>query len=609
MKKVLRSPRGFILLAVIVLAISTFFATRSGTSPTKLTLGTYETQLGKGEIKTAKLGDRTHQITGTMADGTRYQVAFPDAYSDELTAKILNAKIPFTTDREPTSTLTLLLYNFLPTFLILGVLVWFLVKGPTGKGVMQLGRSKAKRFVVGGPTVTFADVAGIDEAVDELTEIREFLKEPARFSAVGARIPRGVLLSGPPGTGKTLLARAVAGEAGVPFFSISGSDFVEMFVGVGSARVRDLFTQAKAVAPSIIFVDEIDAVGRQRGQGLAGANDEREQTLNQLLVEMDGFENNTGVIVMAGTNRVDILDRALLRPGRFDRQITLDKPDMRGRLAILAVHAKGKPLAPDIDLGLIAKRTPGFTGADLANVLNEAAILTARRRETVIITSDLEAAIDRVLTGPERKGRILSDDEKRITAFHEAGHALVGTTTNTGDPIHKVSIISRGQALGVTITLPEDERYTQRRSELEDRLAMMFGGLCAEVLVFGEPTTGAQNDIEQATRIARLMVTQFGMSDAIGLIQIGQIEPEFGAPQLHSEATAQAVDAEIRKLLHSARSRATDILTQRRSTLNAIAQALIERETLLHDELLAICGPWPEPAIASPPPPSPMPAT
>jgi cell division protease FtsH len=591
MKKLLRSPRGFVLLAVLVLAVSTFFATRSSDNVNKLSLGAFETKLGDGGIKTAKLGDRNHQVTGLLNDGTKYKANFPDRYAGELTTKILNAKVAFETDPQPTSTLTVLLYNFLPTMLVLGVLVWFLMKGPGGKGVMQLGRSKAKRFVVGGPTVTFADVAGIDEAVDELTEIREFLKEPARFQAVGARIPRGVLLAGPPGTGKTLLARAVAGESGVPFFSISGSDFVEMFVGVGSARVRDLFTQAKAVAPAIIFVDEIDAVGRQRGQGLAGANDEREQTLNQLLVEMDGFENNTGVIVMAGTNRVDILDRALLRPGRFDRQITLDKPDLRGRQAILAVHAKGKPFAPNIDLDTIAKRTPGFTGADLANVLNEAAIFTARRNELLITSSDVDAAIDRVLTGPEKKGRILSDEEKRITAFHEAGHALVGMTTNSGDPIHKVSIIARGQALGVTITLPEDERFTQRRSELEDRLAMMFGGMCAEVLVFGEPTTGAQNDIEQATRVARLMVTQFGMSEKIGLIQIGQIEPEFGAPQEHSEATAQAVDAEIRVLLERARLRATQILTDRRTVLDSLAHALIERETLTSDEVLALCGP------------------
>ncbi len=591
MKKILRSPRGFVLLAVLVLAVSTFFATRSSDNVNKLSLGAFETKLHDGGIKTAKLGDRNHQVTGTLVDGTKYKANFPDRYAGELTTKILDAKVAFETDPQPTSTLTVLLYNFLPTMLVLGVLVWFLMKGPGGKGVMQLGRSKAKRFVVGGPTVTFADVAGIDEAVEELTEIREFLKEPARFQAVGARIPRGVLLAGPPGTGKTLLARAVAGESGVPFFSISGSDFVEMFVGVGSARVRDLFTQAKAVAPAIIFVDEIDAVGRQRGQGLAGANDEREQTLNQLLVEMDGFENNTGIIVMAGTNRVDILDRALLRPGRFDRQITLDKPDLRGRLAILNVHAKGKPFASDIDLQTIAKRTPGFTGADLANVLNEAAIFTARRSETTITSADVDSAIDRVLAGPEKKGRILSEDEKRITAFHEAGHALVGISTKSGDPIHKVSIVARGQALGVTITLPEDERFTQRRSELEDRLAMMFGGLCAEVLVFGEPTTGAQNDIEQATRIARLMVTQFGMSDKIGLIQIGQIEPEFGAPQEHSEATAQAVDAEVRVLLERARTRATQILTDRRDTLNAVAETLIERESLTGDELLAICGP------------------
>jgi cell division protease FtsH len=598
MNKALRSPRGFILLAVIVLAISAFMATRSSTPVNKLSLGVFETKLANGGIATAKLGDRTHQVTGKLADGTKYRLAFPDRYGDTLTAKILAARgsgatgsVAFETDAEPTSTLTLLLYNFLPTLLILGVLVWFLVKGPAGKGVMQLTKSKAKRFVVGGPTVTFADVAGIDEAVDELTEIREFLKEPARFNAVGARIPRGILLSGPPGTGKTLLARAVAGEAGVPFFSISGSDFVEMFVGVGSARVRDLFTQAKAVAPAIIFVDEIDAVGRQRGQGITGANDEREQTLNQLLVEMDGFENNTGVIVMAGTNRVDILDRALLRPGRFDRQITLDKPDLRARKAILAVHAKGKPLAPGIDLDMIAKRTPGFTGADLANVLNEAAIFAARRNDTSITSVDVDGAIDRVLMGPERKGRLLSEDERRITAYHEAGHALVGLTTNSGDPIHKVSIISRGQALGVTISLPEAERFTHRRSELLDRLAMLFGGLCAEVLIFGEPTTGAQNDIEQATRIARLMVTQFGMSDKVGLVQVGQTDPEFGAPREHSEATAEMVDSEVRSLLQLARERATEILTTRRETLTTVANALLERETLTGEEVTELCDP------------------
>jgi cell division protease FtsH len=459
---------------------------------------------------------------------------------------------------------------------------------------MQLGKAKAKRFKPDGPVVTFADVAGIDDAVEELAELKDFLAHPARFAALGARVPRGVLLYGPPGTGKTLLARAVAGEAGVPFFSISGSDFVEMFVGVGASRVRDLFNQAKAEAPAIVFVDEIDAVGRHRGQGLAGANDEREQTLNQLLVEMDGFEQGNGVIVIAGTNRPDILDAALLRPGRFDRQIAIDRPDLHGRTAILSVHAKGKPLDDGVDLAVVARRTPGFTGADLANVLNEAAIGCARRGAGRISQADLEAATEKVIAGPEKRNRVLSAADKRLIAYHEAGHALVGHLLEGCAPVHKVSIMHRGRALGWTLAVPEEDKVVQRRSELLDELAMLLGGRVAEEVVTGDPTTGAQNDIERATRIARAMVTQFGMSDAIGPRQVGDTDGRdpFGARDL-SEAVLGTVDAEVRAVLDGARSRARTVLTEHRDALDRLADALVERETLADDELLSLLPPVP----------------
>jgi cell division protease FtsH len=600
-KSFLRPPRVFIALAVFTVVFGVFLLRQfsSDTPVAKLDLSSFEKKVAAGEVSTADIHDRDDIITGKLADGTLYRTSYPAQYADELTTKLLAKNVTVRPDAQPNSPWLNLLYTFLPMLLIIAVLVWFVSKAPGGRGLMQLGRSKAKRWKADGPVVTFADVAGIDEAVDELVEIREFLQSPARFQAVGARIPRGVLLAGPPGTGKTLLARAVAGEAGVPFFSISGSDFVEMFVGVGASRVRDLFTQAKAEAPAIIFVDEIDAVGRHRGQGLSGANDEREQTLNQLLVEMDGFDTNTGIIVIAGTNRPDILDAALLRPGRFDRLITIDKPDVKGRRAILDVHAKGKPLADDVDLGLVAKRTPGFTGADLANVLNEAAIFAARRGVSIIGSQDIESATDRVMTGPEKRARVTSEHERKLTAYHEAGHAVVGHISGQGDYIHKISIVARGQALGVTISLPEEDRLTYSRSYLRENLAMLFGGWVAEDMAMGDVTTGASNDIERATEIATKMVTKFGMSEAIGLRKVGADEPEFGAARDHSETLAAQVDVEVTRLLDGARERARHILTEHRTLLDTLAAALLEHETLNEDDLSRLLPPLSESILAT----------
>jgi len=464
---------------------------------------------------------------------------------------------------------------------------------------MGFGKARTRKLSKDQPTVTFADVAGADEAVDELTEIRDFLAAPERFEALGARIPKGVLLYGPPGTGKTLLARAVAGEAGVPFFTISGSDFVEMFVGVGASRVRDLFQQAKDEAPAIIFVDEIDAVGRHRGAGLGGGHDEREQTLNQLLVEMDGFDVAAGVILIPATNRPDILDPALLRPGRFDRQIAVDRPDLAGRRAIAAVHAAGKPLDSDVDTDVIARRTPGFTGADLANLMNEAALLAARRSKLKIGQDEIESAIDRVIAGPERKSRAMSDKEKSVIAYHEAGHALVGHALPNTDPIHKVSIIARGRALGWTLALPTEDKYLQTRSELTDTMAMMLGGRTAEEIIFGEPTTGASDDIDRVASIARAMVTEYGMSDDLGPQRLGQKSGEvfLGKDQGHeanySDDVASQIDAEVRRLVASAHTEAREILTIHRQVLDRLAESLIEHESLEGEalqEILAAVG-------------------
>ena len=487
------------------------------------------------------------------------------------------------------------LLSFMLPLLLIGLLIWWMLSSMQGggRGVMQFGKSKAKLVSKETPQVTFDDVAGADEAVEELHEIKDFLQDATRFQAVGARIPKGVLLYGPPGTGKTLLARAVAGEAGVPFYSISGSDFVEMFVGVGASRVRDLFKEAKANAPAIIFVDEIDAVGQRRGQGMGGGHDEREQTLNQLLVEMDGFDPKTNVIMIAATNRPDMLDPALLRPGRFDRQVGVDAPDMPGRLKILQVHAKGKPLSKNVDLEIVARKTPGFSGADLANVLNEAALLTARSNAQLIDNRALDEAIDRSIAGPQRRTRLMRDHEKLITAYHEGGHALVAASMNHTDPVTKITILPRGRALGYTMVIPLEDKYSITRNELQDQLAYALGGRVAEELVFHDPTTGAGNDIEKATSTARKMVTEYGMSATVGPVKLGQGQPgafmgEFGQNRDYSEGVATTIDSEVRQLLEQAHNEAYEMLVKNRDILDALARELLEKETLDHLQIAEI---------------------
>jgi cell division protease FtsH len=480
--------------------------------------------------------------------------------------------------------------------LVVGALFYFLIRqAQSGNNqALSFGKSRARMFTGDKPTVTFEDVAGVQEAKEELQEVVEFLKEPEKFISLGARIPKGVLLVGAPGTGKTLMAKAVSGEAGVPFFSISGSEFVEMFVGVGASRVRDLFDQAKRNSPCIVFVDEIDAVGRHRGAGLGGSHDEREQTLNQILVEMDGFDTDTNVIILAATNRPDILDPALLRPGRFDRRVVLDRPDMNGRKAILEVHVRGKPLAADVDLMALAKQTPGFVGADIENLVNEAALLAARRNKKAIGMEEFQEAVERVLAGPERKSRLISDEEKEIIAYHEAGHALVMTVLPRCDPVHKVSIISRGMALGYTMPMPEDDRYLQHRTKFKDELAGLLGGRVSEELIFGDVTTGAANDLERATRIARKMVTEYGMSERLGPMTFGRKEEliflgrEIGEQRNYSEAVAQEIDGEVRSLIEEAHNRANEVLTNYRDKLEALARRLVEVETIEAPELEAL---------------------
>ena len=498
------------------------------------------------------------------------------------------------------------LFTVLP-FLVIGFLFFFMFNNIQGGGnrVMGFGKSKAKLASKDTPKTTFSDVAGCEEAIEELQEIREFLSEPAKFTAVGAKIPKGLLLYGPPGTGKTLLARAVAGEAGVPFFSISGSDFVEMFVGVGASRVRDLFEQAKEAAPAIVFIDEIDAVGRHRGAGMGGGHDEREQTLNQLLVEMDGFDVHGGVVLIAATNRPDVLDPALLRPGRFDRQIPVEAPDMKGRLQILRVHGSNKPIAPDVDLAMVAKRTPGFTGADLANVLNEAALLTARLNLRFIGKPQLDEAIDRVIGGPQKRSRVMNERELLITAYHEGGHALVAAAMPGTDPVQKVTILPRGRALGYTMVMPDDDKYSQTRGELLDQLAYMMGGRAAEELVFHDPTTGAGNDIEKATKLARAMVTEYGMTEELGAVKLGSGDHEpflgmsygAGSTREYSESVAAKVDAEVSRLIATAHQEAFDVLETNREVLDELVRQLFEKETLDKEQVAKIFEPlqrWPK---------------
>ncbi|WP_337471040.1 ATP-dependent zinc metalloprotease FtsH, partial [Mitsuokella jalaludinii] len=548
----------------------------------------------KGDVSKVVIIQNT--IHGTLADGTEFTTITPDAPNNDpdLYQKLSAKGIDIAAENPPEPPWWSQMFSsVIPILLLIGV--WFFIMQQTQGGggrVMSFGKSRARMSGADKIKVTFRDVAGADEAKQELEEVVEFLKHPKKFNELGARIPKGVLLFGPPGTGKTLLARAVAGEAGVPFFSISGSDFVEMFVGVGASRVRDLFEQAKKNAPCIVFIDEIDAVGRQRGAGVGGGHDEREQTLNQLLVEMDGFAANEGIIIIAATNRPDILDPALLRPGRFDRQIVVDKPDVRGRLAILKVHTKGKPMAKDVDLDIIARRTPGFTGADLSNLVNEAALLAARRDKHKVGMTEMEEAIERVIAGPERKSHVMSEEEKRLTAYHEGGHTLVGMMLKHADPVHKVTIIPRGRAGGYTLMLPKEDRNYATRSELLDRLKVAMGGRVAEEVVLKEISTGASQDIQQASRIVRSMIMQYGMSDVLGPVAYGESQNhqvflgrDINHQRNYSEEVASEIDKEVRKYMEEAYEACRKIITENRDKLELIAQALMERETLTAKEL------------------------
>jgi cell division protease FtsH len=532
-------------------------------------------------------------IEGELADGSMFEVAFLPDY--DITQYLLDNGIAFKVDNQQQSVWLQILISAIP-FIIMFGLIFFMMNQLQGGGskVMQFGKSKAKLATKGKEGVTFKDVAGVDEAVEELREIEEFLENPSKFKTMGAKIPKGVLLYGPPGTGKTLLARAVAGEAGVPFFSISGSEFVEMFVGVGASRVRDLFVQARASQPSIIFMDEIDAVGRHRGAGLGGGHDEREQTLNQILVEMDGFHQDSTVILIAATNRPDILDPALLRPGRFDRQIVVDRPDLPGREKILEIHARGKPLDKSINLKTIAKQTPGFTGADLANLFNEASLLTARHNKKKISMFEIEEAVERVIAGPEKKSRVISEEEKRIIAFHESGHALLSYILPYTDPIHKMSIISRGRALGYVITLPEEDRFLKSKNELLDNITQLLGGRASEEMNFADITSGAQNDIERATKITRKMITEYGMSDKLGPVAFKGEEDEvflgkdIASRPHYSESIASAIDEETHNIITSSYEKARKVLEDNKTILSRLAKELMEKETLSRDEILKI---------------------
>jgi cell division protease FtsH len=591
----------FPILIVVVLA---FFAQKlisTGDQKAPPSYGEFIQQLQQpGVIKSVELKTKDNSISVTEASGKKYETGFTDQGSADLTKQLQTAKANHNIqnyDIQPRKSSALLgLLTYVLPFVIFIAFWIFLMNQVQGGGskVMSFGKSRAKRMSVDSPKITFRDVAGVDEAVEELHEIKEFLENPKKFQALGARIPKGVLLYGPPGTGKTLLARAVAGEAGVPFFSISGSDFVEMFVGVGASRVRDLFEQAKQNSPCIIFMDEIDAVGRHRGAGLGGGHDEREQTLNQLLVEMDGFEMKDNIILIAATNRPDILDPALLRPGRFDRQIVVDRPDRKGRAKILEVHTRGKPLAKEIHIDDLAGQTPGFTGADLSNLVNEAALLAARNGKREITQTELEEGIMRVIAGPEKKTRVMGEKERLITAYHEMGHAIVGHYLEHSDPVHKVSIISRGQALGYTISMPQEDKFLTTRAELQDTMAMTLGGRAAEEIVFQEITTGASNDLEKVTATAKQMVMRFGMSERLGPRVFGHdhgqpfLGREFSSEPDYSDEIAREIDDEIRRIVESAHQRAKDILGEHRESLTTISEILLKRETIEKEEFIAL---------------------
>ncbi len=587
----------FPILIVVVIA---FFAAKLIVNPqSKGPEHSYKTLVTEDipghRVKSAELKVKSNAVSVELLDKEKYEVGIFESQAPQLESELRKAGVKFNIESNKTSIWPTLLEYLLPLVLILGF--WFfLINQVQGGGsrVMSFGKSRAKRLSADSPKITFRDVAGVDEAVEELHEIKEFLENPKKFQALGARIPTGVLLYGPPGTGKTLLARAVAGEAGVPFFSISGSDFVEMFVGVGASRVRDLFEQAKQNSPCIIFMDEIDAVGRHRGAGLGGGHDEREQTLNQLLVEMDGFEAKDNIIMIAATNRPDILDPALLRPGRFDRQIAVDRPDRKGRAKILEVHTRGKPLAKIIDIDALAGQTPGFTGADLSNLINEAALLAARTGKREIGQEELEEGIMRVIAGPEKKTRVMSKKERLITAYHEMGHAIVGHFLEHSDPVHKISVISRGQALGYTISMPQEDRFLTTRAELNDTMAMTLGGRAAEEIVFDEITTGASNDLEKVTATAKQMVMRFGMSEKLGPRVFGHehgqpfLGREFSTEPDYSDEIAREIDDEVRRIVESAHQRAKNILTEHQQDLNKISEILVKRETIEKEEFLAL---------------------
>ncbi|GLB66747.1 ATP-dependent zinc metalloprotease FtsH [Arthrobacter mangrovi] len=603
LKNIFKGPIIWIVLvlAILLIAVPNLAGPQSERVDTSVGLQL----LRENKAEQARINDGAQSVELTLRDdfvqddvnkGRSITFFYSTDRGPDIVQAINASKVDTFTDQPVENNWFMSFISLILPILIIGLIFWFLLSRMQGGGskVMQFGKSKAKLISKDMPQVTFADVAGADEAVEELHEIKEFLQEPGKFQALGAKIPKGVLLYGPPGTGKTLLARAVAGEAGVPFYSISGSDFVEMFVGVGASRVRDLFEQAKSNAPAIIFVDEIDAVGRHRGAGVGGGNDEREQTLNQLLVEMDGFDVKTNVILIAATNRPDVLDPALLRPGRFDRQIAVEAPDLDGRHQILQVHAAGKPMAPDVDLRALAKRAPGFTGADLANVLNEAALLTARSNAQLIDDRALDEAIDRVMAGPQKRSRVMKEHERKITAYHEGGHALVAAALRYTAPVTKVTILPRGRALGYTMVVPEDDKYSVTRNELLDQLAYAMGGRVAEEIVFHDPSTGASNDIEKATGTARKMVTQYGMSERVGAVKLGQGggEPFLGRDMSHernySDHVAFVVDEEVRRLIDTAHDEAYAVLTENRDVLDRLALALLERETLNQREIAEV---------------------
>ena len=604
MNKFLKSAAFPILIVILLVFVAQRLVVSEGKASPAPTFSTLLTQIDDGRIAQVTMKVSNQELKVVTKDGQKFTTGYPDDFADVLTQKLQAADVPLTVEGRGSTPWWTFLITLAPFILFIGFWI-FLMNRMQGGGskVMSFGKSRAKRMAVDAPKITFKDVAGADEAVEELHEIKEFLENPKKFQALGARIPKGVLLFGPPGTGKTLLARAVAGEAGVPFFSISGSDFVEMFVGVGASRVRDLFEQAKQSSPCIIFMDEIDAVGRHRGAGLGGGHDEREQTLNQLLVEMDGFEAKDNIILIAATNRPDILDPALLRPGRFDRQIVVDRPDRDGRAQILRVHTKGKPIAKSIDLAVLAGQTPGFTGADLANLVNEAALLAARKGKRVIEQTELEEGIMRVIAGPEKKSRILSEKERVVTAYHEMGHALVGHFLPDADPVHKISVVSRGQALGYTISMPTEDKFLTTRAQLEDQMAMTLGGRAAEELMFNEITTGAANDLEKVTSTAKQMTMRFGMSEKLGPRVLGHNQ---GAPflgrDMHSEPDysddlARTIDSEIRRIIEEAHQRARDILTEHRDDLEKLSQILLRRETIEREEFIALLAGGSEQAV------------